>query len=77
MEITSSKTDKRRLFARWFNRRLTTYAVVCTFLVFVNYQTSPHYWWVAWVAAGWGLSLALSLVHYLFDCDDERNYRDC
>ena len=38
MEITPVRTDKRRLFARWFTRRL------------------------------------LSLVWYLFDCDDECNY---
>jgi len=30
---------------------------------------------VAWVAAGWGLNLVLSLVWYLTDCDDENNYR--
>ncbi|MFQ7503520.1 MAG: hypothetical protein ACLRMJ_11270 [Alistipes finegoldii] len=33
------------------------------------------YWWVAWVATGWGLNLVLSLVWYLTDCDDENNYR--
>ena len=44
MEITPARTDKRRLFARWFIRRLTTCVVVCAFLAFVNWQTSPHYW---------------------------------
>ena len=76
MEITPVRTDKRRLFARWFTRRLTTYAVVCAFLAFVNWQTSPRYWWVLWVIAGWGLNIVLSLVWYLFDCDDECNYRN-
>ena len=71
MEITPARTDKRRLFARWFIRRLTTCVVVCAFLAFVNWQTSPHYWWVLWVIAGWGLNIALSLAWYLFDCDDE------
>ena len=64
------------LFARWFIRRLTTCVVVCAFLAFVNWQTSPHYWWVLWVSAGWGLNIALSLAWYLFDCDDECNYRN-
>jgi len=50
--------------------------VVCAFLAFVNWQTSPHYWWVLWVIAGWGLNIALSLAWYLFDCDDECNYRN-
>ena len=65
MEITPARTDKRRLFV-----------VVCAFLAFVNWQTSPHYWWVLWVIAGWGLNIALSLAWYLFDCDDECNYRN-
>ena len=75
MELTNTSPDKRRLFGRWFARRITTYLVVCAFLAFVNWQTSPHYWWVAWVAAGWGLNLVLSLVWYLTDCDDENHYR--
>ena len=76
MEITPARTDKRRLFARWFIRRLTTCVVICAFLAFVNWQTSPHYWWVLWVIAGWGLNIALSLAWYLFDCGDECNYRN-
>lgn len=76
MEITSPNTDKRRLFARRFSRRITNYAAVCGFLAFVNWYTSPHYWWVVWVIAGWGLSILLSLVHYLFDWDDENDYRN-
>ena len=51
MEITPARTDKRRLFARRFSRRVTT-------------------------CFGWGLNIALSLVWYLFDCDDECNYRN-
>ena len=46
MELTNTSPDKRRLFGRWFARRITTYLVVCAFLAFVNWQTSPHYWWV-------------------------------
>lgn len=75
MELLENTSDKRRLFGRWFTRRITTYIVVCAFLAFVNWYTSPHYWWVAWVAAGWGLNLILSLVWYLTDSDDENNYR--
>ena len=30
---------------------------------------------IVWVA-GWGLNIALSLAWYLFDCDDECNYRN-
>mgnify|MGYP005973673037 CR=1 FL=1 len=74
MEIEKNVPEKRRLFTRWFTRRITSYVVICLFLTVVNHMISPHYWWVAWVAAGWGLNLALSLIWYLTDCDDERNY---
>lgn len=76
MEAMRTNEEKKRQFARWFTRRITTYAVVCTFLAFVNWFTSSHYWWVAWVAAGWGLNLALALVWYLTDCFDENNYKN-
>lgn len=75
MEITPANTDKRRLFARRFSRRVTTCFAVCGFLAFVNWYTSPHYWWVVWVMAGWGLNLILSLVWYLTGCDEDKDYR--
>ena len=56
-----------------FARRITTYLVVCAFLAFVNWYTSPHYWWVVWVMAGWGLNLILSLVWYLTGCDEDKD----
>ena len=49
MELLENTTDKRRLFGRWFARRIITYVAVCAFLTFVNWYTSPHYWWVVWV----------------------------
>ena len=75
MELLENTTDKRRLFARCFIRRLTTCVVICAFLAFVNWQTSPHYWWVVWVMAGWGLNLILSLAWYLTGCDEDKDYR--
>ena len=76
MEIIPADTDKRRLFARRFSRRVTTYFAVSAFLAFVNWHTTPHHWWVVWVIAGWGLSILLSLVHYLFGWDDEDESRN-
>lgn len=75
MELTKTVSDRRRLFGCWFARRATTYVVVCAFLTLVNACTSPHYWWVIWVVAGWGLNLLLSLIWYLTDCDDQSNYK--
>ena len=31
-------------------------------LVAVNWFTSPHYWWVLWVIAGWGISLLITAI---------------
>ena len=44
MELTNTSPDKRRLFGRWFARRITTYLVVCAFLAFVNWQTITGGW---------------------------------
>lgn len=74
MEITRTAEEKRSRFGRWFARKAISYMVVCAFLTFVNWFSSPGYWWVAWVWAGWGLSLILSLAYYLVGCDDDRNY---
>lgn len=71
METANPSTDKRRNFSRWFTRRIVNYVVICGFLAILNYRTLPQYWWVAWVAAGWGIDLILSLVWHLTDCGDE------
>ncbi len=71
MNTTVSTTEsKTRL-----KRRLTEairYVVICLFLFLLNYCTSSHHWWAAWVAAGWGLHLLLEGLFYLFDCDEEK-----
>ena len=28
----------------------------------INWFTSPHYWWVLWVIAGWGISLLMTAI---------------
>lgn len=71
----SEAAARRHRFARRFARQLIVWAVTCSFLAVVNWQTSPHYWWVLWVIAGWGLQLILSLAFYLFDCDEEETAR--
>ena len=53
-------------------REAIRYVVICLFLFLLNYCTSSHHWWAAWVAAGWGLHLLLEGLFYLFDCDEEK-----
>lgn len=37
----------------------------------VNALTTPHYWWVLWVMAGWGLGLILDLIFHLTKLSDD------
>lgn len=41
------------------------------FLAGVNALTTPHYWWVLWVMAGWGLGLILDLIFHLTKLSDD------
>lgn len=75
METYPTPEQRRRRFTRYFIRRLADYAIVCGFLILVNWQTTPHRWWVFWVAAGWGLHIALLGIRRLTDCDEEYDYR--
>lgn len=43
----------------------------CAFLAGVNALTTPHYWWVLWVMAGWGLGLILDLIFHLTKLSDD------
>lgn len=62
---------KRRLIREWI-----TYAVICAFLAGVNALTTPHYWWVLWVMAGWGLGLILDLIFHLTKLSDDDDAGD-
>lgn len=72
MEIIRTSVEKsRRRARRRLLRKTTNFVVICAFLTALNYMTSPGAWWVQWVVIGWGLHIALSLLWYLFDCDEE------
>lgn len=75
MDHTPTPEQRRKRFTRHIVRHLVDYTVVCCFLLFINWQVSPHSWWVAWVAAGWGLHIALHVIRRLTDCDEEYDYR--
>lgn len=70
METTCKNTEKNRRFTRRFARQAISYVAVCSFLTFVNWYTSPHYWWVLWVIAGWSLGLFIPLLNHLIGCDE-------
>ncbi len=76
MEIIRTPEETRRRFARRLTRKIITFVAGIAFLAFVNWQTSPHYWWVLWVIAGWGLGLMLAVLFHLFDCDEDDDYNN-
>ena len=41
-----------------FYMHLLNYLVVIPLLAVLNLVSSPHYWWVAWPALGWGIGVA-------------------
>ena len=42
---------------RGFYIHLAQYGIIIAFLTVVNLMTSRHYYWVIWVAAGWGVGV--------------------
>ncbi len=60
------KLNTKKLLMSWIS-----YVIVCAFLTFVNYTTTPHNWWVVWVIAGWGLGQLLSTCRYFLYGSDE------
>ena len=40
-----------------FYVHLLVYCLVNPFLFFINYMTSPGYWWFLWATLGWGIGL--------------------
>ena len=72
MEATMNAKKKNNAFSVQMKMNIVRYIVVCGFLTVVNYITSPHYWWVLWVIAGWGINLGLSLASsYLTKKEEE------
>lgn len=62
METMIERLQKERLFWLEIKMDILRYVLVNAFLALVNWMTSPHYWWVLWVIAGWGLNLLLSVL---------------
>ncbi|MDR0658241.1 MAG: 2TM domain-containing protein [Mediterranea sp.] len=54
---------EKRKFMLELKMGVLRYVLVNAFLVFVNWTVTPHYWWVFWVIAGWGLSLSIGLIN--------------
>lgn len=62
MDTMIKRFQSERLFWLKIKMDVLRYVLVNAFLALVNWMTSPHYWWVLWVVAGWGLNLLLSII---------------
>ena len=61
-EQIKAECQQRARFLNLLPLSLVYYVVINLFLVAVNWFTSPHYWWVLWVIAGWGISLLITAI---------------
>lgn len=75
MEMIKQEERKGKGLSAQWKINLLKYVVVCLFLAIVNYVTSPRYWWVLWVIAGWGLNLTLGLVTWYYMEKEKENER--
>lgn len=62
MDTMVKRFQGERLFWLKIKMDVLRYVLVNAFLALVNWMTSPHYWWVFWVIAGWGLNLLLNII---------------
>lgn len=62
MELVEEKQKMKTRFSLHVTMSIVKYIVINVFLVVVNWLTTPHYWWVLWVIAGWGVGLSLNLL---------------
>lgn len=53
------KAAKRVEELKGFYGNLTSYCVFIPLLFFINWQTSPNYWWAFWPMFGWGIGVSI------------------
>ncbi|MHA6696709.1 2TM domain-containing protein [Chryseobacterium sp. A321] len=63
-EDTSYKQAKKRVEElKGFYGNLISYCIFIPFLFFINWKTSPNYWWAFWPMLGWGIGVVSHAVH--------------
>lgn len=56
-QISYEKASKRVEELKGFYGNLISYCIFIPFLIFINFQTSPQYYWFWWPMLGWGIGL--------------------
>ena len=73
MQDTSTSTEEFERVQKLFRRRrdfyihLAIYVVIVGGLALLNWALFPTFWWVVFVAIGWGIGLAAHAVSVLFE----------
>lgn len=63
-EDTSYKQAKKRVEElKGFYGNLISYCIFIPFLFFINWRTSPNYWWAFWPMLGWGIGVVSHAIH--------------
>ena len=55
--LAYEKAAKRVEELKGFYGNLISYCIFIPFLFFINYMTSPNYWWAFWPMFGWGIGV--------------------
>lgn len=56
-QLAYEKAAKRVEELKGFYGNLLSYCVFIPFLFFINWRTSPNYWWAFWPMFGWGIGV--------------------
>lgn len=56
------KAAKRVEKLKDFYGNLISYCIFIPFLFYINWQTSPNYWWAFWPMFGWGIGVAVHAI---------------
>ena len=56
-QMAYEKASKRVEELKGFYGNLISYCIFIPFLIFINFQTSPQYYWFWWPMLGWGIGL--------------------
>ncbi len=56
-QLAYEKASKRVEELKGFYGNLISYCVFIPFLFFINWRTSPNYWWAFWPMFGWGIGV--------------------
>ena len=58
-QLAYEKASKKVKELKAFYGNLISYCIFIPFLFFINWRSSPNYWWAFWPMLGWGIGIAM------------------